>query len=189
MEYNYCRKCSKKGVYTQGESKVCRYCGNVEKVDKWTEFWDMHSGGSQKEDFARCYIQAPEEEACRIFYARFGHNPLRVTCTCCGEDYSISESDSLEEATAYPRDCRYAQRQEEDKAGPYKGRKRYYGFYLEPGEDPPEGFTIDEGFYRGDPIPLKEYLKEPDVHVIRVKDIKPHERTGRVPEQGYVWVG
>ncbi len=29
----------------------------------FTQFWDMHSGGSQKEEFAKCYIEAPENEA------------------------------------------------------------------------------------------------------------------------------
>lgn len=41
----------------------------------WTKFWDMASGGGQKEPFKFCYIEAPEEEAERIFQARFGHNP------------------------------------------------------------------------------------------------------------------
>lgn len=69
----------------------------------WTEFWDMHSGGSQKERFHLCYIEAPESVACVVFYNRFGHNPHRVTCTCCGSDYSVSESETLEEATSYHR--------------------------------------------------------------------------------------
>ena len=44
----------------------------------WTHFWDMHSGGGQKEKFGHCYIEAPENEAKVIFYNRFGHNPERV---------------------------------------------------------------------------------------------------------------
>jgi len=51
---------------------------------------DMHSGGDLKEKWQYIYIEAPEEEAKVIFYNRFGHNPNRVTCTCCGKDYSIS---------------------------------------------------------------------------------------------------
>lgn len=35
---------------------------------------------------------------------------------------------------------------------------------------------------------LDDYLKRPDVLVIRAKDIKPEERTGSVPRQGYVWM-
>jgi hypothetical protein len=64
---------------------------------------DMHSGGNQKEKWSRIYIEAPKEEACVIFYNRFGHNPHRVTCTCCGEDYTVEEYDIIEEATSYDR--------------------------------------------------------------------------------------
>lgn len=70
---------------------------------KWTTFWDMHSGGSQKEKWPLIFIEAPKNEAKIIFYSRFGHNPERVTCTCCGDDYSISEENSLEQATGYHR--------------------------------------------------------------------------------------
>jgi hypothetical protein len=70
----------------------------------WTHFWDMHSGGDLKEEWGHIYIEAPQEEAEVIFYNRFGHNPNRVTCTCCGEDYSISEGRSLGELTKYHRE-------------------------------------------------------------------------------------
>ena len=67
----------------------------------WTAFMDMHSGGGTKEgSFERIYIEAPEEEAHVIFYNRFGHSPSRVSCTCCGEDYSTTMYDTLEEAMA-----------------------------------------------------------------------------------------
>ncbi len=65
---------------------------------KTTTFYDMHSGGSLKESVALIIIEAPEAEAISVFYARYGHNPRRVTCTCCGPDYSIDEHESLEEA-------------------------------------------------------------------------------------------
>ena len=72
--------------------------------NKWTHFWDMHSGGGCKEaPYEHIFIEAPLEEAVRIFYNRFGHNPYRVSCTCCGEDYSVSEYDTLEEATEFER--------------------------------------------------------------------------------------
>ena len=61
----------------------------------WTQFWDMHSGGSLKEQWQYIYIEAPEDEARVIFYNRFDHSPDRVTCTCCGEDYSVSEDADL----------------------------------------------------------------------------------------------
>ena len=69
----------------------------------WTEFWDMHSGGSQKEKWHYIYIEVAQEKAEKVFYNRFNHNPNRVSCTCCGEDYSISESKTIEEATEYQR--------------------------------------------------------------------------------------
>jgi hypothetical protein len=63
----------------------------------------MNSGGGCKEDWSLIYIEAPEAEAVRFFYNRFGHSPHRVTCTCCGEDYSVSEGESLERLSAYHR--------------------------------------------------------------------------------------
>ena len=69
----------------------------------WTHFWDMHSGGSQKEKWSQIFIEAPEEQAKKVFCNRFGHNPDRVTCTCCGPDYSIQDYVTLEEATSYHR--------------------------------------------------------------------------------------
>lgn len=67
----------------------------------YTLFWDMNSGGEQKEKWSKIIIEAPEEEAKIIFYNRFGHSPDRVTCTCCGEDYSTSEDDNLFQLIAY----------------------------------------------------------------------------------------
>ena len=101
----------------------------------------MHSGGDLKEQWAHIFIEAPKNEAEIIFYNRFGHSPDRVTCTCCGEDYAVDESDSLEQATTYLRNS-----------------------------------------------DLEEYLKSPEVLIIRNEDIKPEERLGNVPKQGYVWV-
>lgn len=70
----------------------------------WTRFMDMHSGGGTKEEpYEYIYIEAPVSEAKVIFYNRFGHNPERVTCTCCGEDYSIDAEETLEKATEYER--------------------------------------------------------------------------------------
>jgi hypothetical protein len=69
----------------------------------WTKFWDMHSGGGAKEKLEEIYIEAPEEEAKIIFYNRFGHRADRVTCPCCGEDYVVESSPSLEDLTAFHR--------------------------------------------------------------------------------------
>ena len=35
---------------------------------------------------------------------------------------------------------------------------------------------------------LEDYLRSPEVLVIRAADIKPEERVGSLPRQGYVWV-
>jgi len=70
----------------------------------WTSFMDMHSGGGCKEPpYEYIYIELPRDMAEVYFYNRFGHSPERVTCTCCGRDYSLSESETLESATEYER--------------------------------------------------------------------------------------
>ncbi len=120
-------------------------------MTKWTQFWDMHSGGGCKEKWEVIYINAPEKEAKIIFYSRFGHNPTRVTCTCCGEDYSIYEVDDLAQATGYKRGCSYV-------AGKYV-------------EVPDTRYNKNKKL-----IPLEEYLKDEKVLVIYDKDIKPEER-------------
>lgn len=143
----------------------------------WTQFWDMLSGGGQKEQWANIYIEAPEPEAKVIFYNRFGHNPDRVTCTCCGEDYSLDESETLEQASAYHRNCAYdetgyIEKQREDLRKSVKGD---WEKYLK--ENPSARYQT-----------VEQYINNPDVLVIYAKDIKPEERIGEVPEQGYVWV-
>ena len=81
---------------------------DIDGKGPWTQFWDMHSGGGLKEEpFNRIYIQAPEEEAKSIFYGLFSHSPDRVSCTCCGADYSASEGKSLALATAYHRGAKW----------------------------------------------------------------------------------
>lgn len=129
---------------------------------KWTHFWDIYSGGSQKLSWSHIFIEAPEPEAKLIFQNRFGRNPDRVTCTCCGPDYSISECKSLEDATAYHRGCEFNREtgQWEEKGGP-----KVYRPYLT----------------------LADYLKNSDVLVIRENQIKSDEREGSLREEGWVW--
>ena len=117
----------------------------------FTLFWDMNSGGGQKEKWSQIFIEAPREEAEVIFFNRFGHNPHRVTCTCCGQDYSVTEEDSLEEAAHYHRTNHWN----------------------------------DEGKVS---LSLEEFCSLDHVLVIRAEDIKPEERKGSLPTQGYVWV-
>jgi hypothetical protein len=159
---------------------------------KWTSFMDMHSGGGQKEKFAYCFIEAPEDEARVIFFNRFGHSPDRVSCTCCGNDYSISEDESLEQATAYQRNCAYAYFDKKGNEVPEyeawtsgKGlRAGYTSGYAERLKEGNEKYKEEWAQY----CTLEEYLKKKSVHVIYARDIKPEERKGEIPEQGYVWV-
>lgn len=140
----------------------------------WTHFHDMHSGGGQKLDWAHIFIEAPEDEAKVIFYNRFGNSPDRITCTCCGEDYSVSEAESLEQATAYNRNCAF-----DDARGEWVehgGGRFTYGDYIPLDRYLTEG--VDDGLLGGG-IPL----------VIRADEIADDDRRGAVPEQGYVWVG
>ena len=161
----------------------------------WTRFMDMHSGGGQKEDWAKIYIAAPEDEAIIIFYNRFGHSPKRVSCTCCGEDYSISEHENLAQLTGYDRNCRHLATPRY-KSGKKKGQcKRVKDpmfdlhYYLEKGEDPPKGYEVNTDWLPcGEYQTLEEYVDRPDTLFIAASDIKPEERQGEVPEQGYVWV-
>lgn len=165
----------------------------------FTQFWDMHSGGGTKEEpYDMIFIEAPLEEAKIIFYNRFGHNPERVTCTCCGEDYSIDEYITLKRATAYHRGC-VALETPRGKDGLYqndlpdKWFQEHY--YLENKKELKEaikrGYNIsdwdkDKDF--SEVVPLKDYLKKDDVLVIYKKDIKNKERVGDVPIEGYIWM-
>ncbi len=154
----------------------------------WTQFWDMHSGGGQKEDWGKICIEAPEAEARIIFFNRFGHNPDRVTCTCCGPDYSVSEEETLEELTAFHRNCAYAyfrpdgtECPKDEAWAPGEGRRAGYT----------EGYverTSTDKYSRGDVIPLAEYTEKDGVLVIPASEISMNERVGSVPAQGYVWV-
>ena len=160
-------------------------------MSKWTRFMDMHSGGGLKEAVQYIYIEAPQSEAEVIFYNRFGHNPYRVSCTCCGDDYSVSEDESLEKITAFDRNCAYIYCLPD-------GTELTDGEYRKlPFQQRMECNKADRGYYaeRGDPersyapyVPLDKYLASGEVLVIRADEIKPQERVGSLPEQGYVWI-
>lgn len=134
----------------------------------WTHFHDMHSGGGQKLDWGHIFIEAPESEAEIIFFNRFGRNPHKVTCTCCGPDYSVSEEEGegdegLAQVTGYERRCYY------DRAN---------HVYIELPRDSKCKDYLD----------LDAYLASGAACVIRAEEIKPEERVGSLPRQGYVWV-
>jgi hypothetical protein len=145
---------------------------------------DMHSGGGCKEKpYEHIYIEAPQAEAEVIFYNRFKHNPNRITCTCCGEDYSINEHETLEQATAFERNCAYSkdgyvEKQNESTRRFVDGAKNdvfVWNHYLD--ENPGSKYMT-----------LEVYLKQPNILVIKTEDIKPEERVGEVPVEGYVWI-
>jgi hypothetical protein len=77
------------------------------KTGKVTRFMDMHSGGRLKTPFTHIYVDAPLKKSLDIFKETFKRDPDNVTCKCCGEDFVYEEHPSLEEATAYDRDCRW----------------------------------------------------------------------------------
>lgn len=160
----------------------------------WTQFWDMHSGGGQKLEWDKIYIEAPEEEAKSIFFARFGNNPERVSCTCCGDDYSITEYETLEEASAFHRGLRYVTPAEDWRSLSIEEKREHNekSYYLEPGDIVPSGFKVQNfGTYnrRGTKagITLEDYIQDPSVKVIRADEIVDAEKAVYVPEQGYVW--
>lgn len=123
---------------------------------------DMHSGGGAKEKYAKIYIEAPEAEAKVIFFNRFGHNPERVSCTCCGDDYSISSDESFAQLSAYDRGCRF---------------DRSSNKYVE--ESSSDSYLPY--------LAVDDYANDKGVLLIRDHEIKPEERAGDVPTQGYVW--
>lgn len=149
----------------------------------WTEFMDMHSGGGQKLDWAYIFVEAPEDEARRVFAARFGRNPDNVTCDCCGSDYSVSEHDTLEQATAYNRQLRSVK-------GTFDHEKREWTYpggkcYLEPNDPVPEGAPVEPRYGRvGNGQELADYLANGGgdgilggaVKVIYAEDITDAER-------------
>ena len=154
----------------------------------WTYFMDLHSGGEQKLDWAHVFIEALEAEAKVIFYNRFKRNPERVTCTCCGNDYSISEHADLAQATAHERGCDYGyvlpdgtEKTDEDAlALPLEKRRelKAHGRYLE--RKSRRGWARE---YQT----LEDYMKTESVHFIPASHIKAEERGGSVPAEGFVW--
>jgi hypothetical protein len=69
----------------------------------WTQFFDLASGGYEKEKWTYIYIEAPEVQAITIFKRKFGHSPLDAACDCCGENYGITEHETLLDASRFNR--------------------------------------------------------------------------------------
>jgi len=150
----------------------------------WTRFMDMHSGGSLKEDPAQyIYIEAPESEARAVFYSKFGHSPDRVTCTCCGEDYSVDEAPTFARACAFDRGCRWVSDERRNKDGSLVTPG---GGHYEDNPVPADAEGL-ERFKVGKYQTVEQYKARPDVLVIPASEIKPEWRTADVPRQGFVW--
>jgi hypothetical protein len=62
---------------------------------RYTQFFDLHSGGYPSSEYAVIYIEAPEDEARRMFTVMFG-DPDYVSCDCCGCDYAVYEVDAVD---------------------------------------------------------------------------------------------
>ena len=155
----------------------------------WTHFWDMNSGGGQKEKWKHIFIEAPRSEAIRIFTNRFDHHPERVTCTCCGSDYSISpwdydeddpdpdeEESTLEGLSRYHRESFVTQ-----ALNLYDKHRDSYGSV---------DYKAVQAEARKLIIPVEEWEKQDDtVLIIRAHEITKEERSGpdRAPG-GYVWM-
>lgn len=65
-------------------------------------FFDLASGGYKKTPYDYIYITAPsEEEAVVEFEDYFGFSPEETTCECCGSDYSIYETEEIEDGYGF----------------------------------------------------------------------------------------
>jgi hypothetical protein len=129
----------------------------------WFRFMDMHSGGSTKlPPFQRIYIQIPDGvDPKTVFYNVTGRNPDRVTCTCCGADYSYGdEPDTLQQATGFDRNCDF---------------------------DRETDMYIEKGRY-GSLISVEDYAQQEDVLLVFADELPEGVASGEVPESGYVWV-
>ena len=108
---------------------------------KYTQFMDMYSGGGNKIDIdgvPKEYIyiaSSSEEKAIEICEEKLYQDPYEVACDCCGENFSVSTYDSLKEATAYERNCKWVG----------------------------DGYSEEEGSYGRSMISLEDYLKRDSV--------------------------
>lgn len=71
----------------------------------WTKFTDMQTGGHRKTGYKYIFIDG--DSAVDRFETEFGRDPYEESCECCDADFAVSTFDTLEQATAYARDCRY----------------------------------------------------------------------------------
>lgn len=70
-------------------------------MSRWTQFYDMHSGGKRKTDYELYLIEASTNLAIMYFKELTGRDPDNVTCSCCGKDYCYYEVISPQESSLY----------------------------------------------------------------------------------------
>jgi hypothetical protein len=109
----------------------------------------MHSGGHQNTQWAQIFIEAPEDEARRIFVEKTGQYPDMANCDCCGANYSITEAENLAQATAYERNCKFDNAtnrwvEEQDNLATWRSTQKH--------------------------ISVEEYAKRGDVLILRAPD-------------------
>jgi len=83
---------------------------DVEILDtgNWTLFADAYADGKLKfKSFEWIIVEGKEKDALALFMDITNVDPKKVTCTCCGQHYSIREHDSVFQATAFERGCRF----------------------------------------------------------------------------------
>lgn len=83
---------------------------DMEMLDSgtWTIFEDAYADGKLKfKDYEWIIVEGSEETALPLFMKMTKVDPKRVTCTCCGQHFSIREYDSVFQATGFQRSCQY----------------------------------------------------------------------------------
>lgn len=133
-----------------------------------TQFHDMHSGGIQTTEYAHIFVELPEDAAIGWFRDRFGENPLRVRCHCCGPNFSVTQGPDLRQATAYERNCQFVKVEGESGGGHYI-------------EEEDTRFT-----FGGDHIPFEEYVENAEDHgaLIVTADELPNELRDEATTEG-----
>jgi len=90
-------------AYTQ----LCRLKDRLGEPKIWTRLSDAHTMGYKKTPYENIYIETTKKIAEDIYEERFGKSVWSLWCECCGHGYTIYEYDSLEQATAYDRNCKF----------------------------------------------------------------------------------
>lgn len=65
-------------------------------MSKWTNFYDLSSGGYEKTPHSIIAVEGDEKTARERFEAIFEADSHGCACECCGSDFSVDEYESLE---------------------------------------------------------------------------------------------